>query len=250
MSLKYMRYNRYVLEDLVRAGGLKNVGAFYEYWWFEGPGGYIYKYYTKIGLVKREDGFGNYYIFGNKWSSRHKTGYLCVEMIIPYDADEHKDVSEENMMYDRDGNLLGVQYTCYVHQIASIVADCLRLNGDTSGSIANHKDNCPLHNWLSNIETVTGTLNNYHAAVVTSIKVNAAHLPFKQGSTRNKKYEFSFTNEISAYDVEAYMNECLEFKKAVIECSRTLRYKKLKNKYISVGLLLDFYKYLKSNDKI
>lgn len=245
-----MRYHRRVLEDIVKKGGLINVGELNESWEFEGPGGYTYRYYTNSGLVKRIDELGNYYVFGRKKRSGHITGYVCVEMIIPYDEDEHKSVSSENIMRNSEGKIIGVQYTCYIHQIASIIADCLGLNGNTRGSTANHKDNCPFHNWLSNIETVTNSLNSYHAAVVSSIRACNEDCAFKRARDENRDYYFIYTNEISAYDVEAYMKVCPAFNDAVIEFLDTINDYFNNTKYISKELLLDFYKYLKANNKL
>lgn len=246
-----MRYHRRVLEDIVKDGNLNNVGAPDEHWEFKGRGGYIFRYYTKTGIVERIDMKSEHsYEFGHKENSGHVTGYLCVEMIIPYDPQVHKSVSKENIMYNKEGEIVGVQYTCYIHQIASIVADCLNLNGNTSGSIANHKDNCPFHNWLSNIETVTNPLNNYHGAVVSSIRACHEGCAFDRLRDENRDYYFHYTNEISAYDVKAYMDICPAFNDAVNEFLDTVNDYFTKTRYISNELLLDFYKYLKVNNKI
>lgn len=243
-----MTYNRKELEKLVRAGHLNDRGLPTENWEFLGLGGYTFQYYTKTGLVERIDKAGQSFVFGHKDKSKHKTGYLCVEMILPYDDNEHQFISDENLMFDTNGDLIGVQYTCYIHQIASIVADCLGLNGKTRGHCANHKDNCPLHNWMSNIETVTPQLNAWHSAVVNSIQNNKSL--FKKDVDKNYVKSFFFTNEISAYDVQDYMNKNESFNDAVLECAASLRDKDAENIYISTHELWGFHNYLFMNNKI
>ena len=242
-----MRYNRIELEKLIRAGCLNDQGLPTENWEFLGLGGYTFQYYTKTGLIERIDKDGQSYVFGHKDNSKHKTGYLCVEMILPYDANEHQFVSDENLIFD-NGDLVGVQYTCYIHQIASIVADCLNINGFTRGSIANHKDNCPLHNWISNIETVTPQLNAWHSAVVNSIQNNKSL--FKKCTDKNDVKSFFYTDEISAYDVKEYMDKNESFNDAVLECAASLRDKDTDNTYISTYELWGFHNYLYMNNKI
>lgn len=241
-------YNRIELEKLVRAGHLNDQGLPTENWEFNGLGGYTFQYCTNTGLVNRVDSDSNTFVFGQKSKSRHKTGYLCVEMILPYDSIEHQFVSDENLVLDQSGALVGVQYTCYIHQIASIVADCLGLNGNTRGHIANHKDNCPLHNWVSNIETVTSQLNAWDAAVQISIQVMPCY--FKKNIDNNAVKSFFYTNEISAYDVEAWMKQRPEFEAEVKACAASLRDKEAENVYISTYELWGFYDYLRINNKL
>lgn len=241
-------YNRIELTKIVSAGHLNDQGLPTENWEFNGLGGYTFRYYTNTGLVDRIDTDGNTFVFGLKSSSRHKTGYLCVEMVLPYNPIEHQFISPENLIFDKSGALVGVQYTCYVHQIASIVADCLGLNGNTRGSIANHKDGCPLHNWLSNIETVPPLLNTWHGAVVNSIKHNKSY--FKKLVDNNAVKSFFYTNEISAYDVEAWMKQRPEFEAEVKTCAASLRDKETENVYISTYELWGLYDFLRINNKL
>lgn len=214
---KAVEHNDAYLKEIVGKGKL--VGG--RYFAFEGiySDGTTCKYCCdfETGIVVRMTEDGKVKTFGAKEKSGDKRGYMNVEMVSPYDAEVFAGTKENNIYRDSEGNIIGVQFTCYIHQLMCIAKYIAEGKEIGEAEDTNHKDGCKMHNWASNLERVSRRLNGLHGTILTSIKHNKQDEYLTTDS--NKKVEFVHLNrEVSAYDVEEYMSINSEFRMEVEEC--------------------------------
>lgn len=210
---------------------------------------YNYKVSLDSGLVTRYDSKGEYFTFGIKTESKKANGRMCAEMAL--DFPEADSVISDQVLYHK-GVPVAYQGTIYIYRLVAEIKLFLGLHGPLdSKTCVNHKDGCTLHNWLSNVEFCSSRLNNLHGAVVDSIRNTVSNFNLHVDS--NKQYSFKYTSELSAYDLEAVINQLglidsiKKYQRSIKEHNKN---SKVPIEYLSASELNSIYKILKQSGKI
>lgn len=202
------------------------------------------EYNIKTGIPRRINSDGSVYQSIRKEDSSANKGYLNFIMYTPYVEDVHGE--PDRYTHIINGEPVSRDWRVYEHIIGALIG--AKLSGEDIGLTlnynVNHKDGCPFHNEVDNLEFISVRENNYHGAVINSIFYNTDSL-FHIGIDYNSVKNWTFLlYRLSAKDVVKYMAESPTFREQVENCARTLRYKDMANEYIDESVLRRFKDYL------
>lgn len=179
-----------------------------------------------------------------KDESTAEKGYLNFVVYTPYSREVHGEPDDYcNWL---NGLVVSRDWRVYEHIIGALISiklNEIKIDLQDNYNI-NHKDGCPFHNWIDNLEYCTVAQNNYHAAVLYSLyyySIDSHKIKIDKNKVKTWNY---FEGGISALDVVEYMEINNEFNSAVRQSSRTLKSSKLDNSYIPKRLLLMFMNFI------
>lgn len=250
-NVEVEKHNKEYLTGIIAKGKLSECGREYRFRGLDKDGeetGYLFVVDLEVGTVVRiNENQGECRLFGLSSNSRDARGYMTVEMVTPYEEELFIGLSVNNIYTDDESNIVGVQYTCYIHSIIGIIKG--HLNNTHIGRVSNHMNGLKLDNSLKNIETCTDHLNLIHGAVFTSM-VHHNRSEYRLTSGSNKAHTFPALIEgISAYWVEEYRSVNVEFDLEIEAYNKSIKAIKKNNGYINYidsSVLIDFVDWLVS----
>lgn len=219
------KHNKIHLKELIDNGYSKADKRYYEFTGFSSTGiedGFIFRANLEKGTILRiNEETGAQKLFGIKEDNEHAEGRMNIAMITPYDSEVFKSTNPRKFKKDCNGNIFGVEFNCYVQEVIEVIR--CKLESKALSDVANHRDGCPLHNWIENIESIPQWLNTIHGAVFNSmLKTNSRYIKIEEDS--NKLYTFKYLPQgISGEWIQEFMYEDKNFNRHVNNCVKSIK---------------------------
>jgi len=245
-----MHNNEYLI-SIINNGVVSGGGRFFQFNGIDktgNPKGYIFAYDKETGKILRANAnnLEDRQIFGNKENSTDARGYLCVEMCVPYVQGVYP---ASSFYYDDNGEVVAVQYTCYIQRIVAAIKCKLEGKPLVDLGEANHMTGNKMDNRYFNIEDGTQKDNSIHSAVFNSLLNHRRYFDDLFTTSSNKTHSFTHLVDnryISSRWIKEYMMSNKQFADAVDDCRKDMRSKAAAPRYISIYKLETFIDWLYS----